>query len=235
MKRLALFGIFLMQLFFAQAQERLAPADFQRKLEQTPNAILLDVRTQKEINKYYIDSSAVFLDFYDSLFASRLRTLDTTRPVFVYCAIGVRSHDAALMLRKAGFDEVYDLRGGIMNWKMDGLTYIKPVGAVEERGMNQEQFKQSLAGKKLVLVDFYAPWCAPCKIMVPALDSLAAQMGDSVIVVKINGDENLGLMKEMNIRELPMVMIYNGSTEMYRRVGYMSREDMMKLVREYYK
>lgn len=216
------------------AQEKLTPKQFNKKFQSTPHAFLLDVRTPKEVSRSYI-KHAVFMDIHDSVFEKRLTTIDKKMPVFVYCAIGVRSHDAAVMLNKSGFTEVYDLKGGIINWKLDGLPVIKGKDFDSRKGMSKADFITSIKDKPLVFIDFYAPWCAPCQIMVPALDSMVTQMKDTAHIAKINADENLLLMKELHFNSLPYIMIYKNGVNVFRQEGFMSRNDMELLIRKYYK
>jgi thioredoxin 1 len=138
------------------------------------------------------------------------------------------------MLNKLGFTEVYDLKGGIINWKLDGLPVIKGKDFDSRKGMGKEEFIAGIKDKPLVFIDFYAPWCAPCQIMVPALDSMVTQMKDTAHIVKINADENLGLMKELHFNSLPYIMIYKNGVNVFRQEGFMSRNDMEMLIRKYY-
>jgi thioredoxin 1 len=224
-------------LFFlgnsAQGQEKLSPKQFKAALKNSSKALVLDVRTPKETSRSYI-KDAVFMDIHDSLFEKRLATINKNLPVFVYCAIGVRSHDAAVMLKKMGFTNVYDLKGGIINWRLAGLDVEKGKDFDSRTGISHEDFLASIPGKGLVLVDFYAPWCAPCQIMVPALDSMATSMKDSVGIIKINADENLGIMKALQFNSLPYVMLYKNGKVLFKQDGFMSRDDMEMLVRKYY-
>ena len=96
-----------------QSQERLSSKEFRKKLANSGNALLIDVRTPEEIGKGYLNG-AVFIDFYDSTFKDQVGTIDRDRPVFVYCAIGGRSWDAAKIMHEMGFKNVYDLKGGII-------------------------------------------------------------------------------------------------------------------------
>lgn len=229
-------GLFLVTILCANiafAQEKLSAKFFSDKLNTTPNAFILDVRTPAEVNRSYI-KNAVFMDIHDSLFEKRISTIDKKLPVFVYCAIGVRSNDAAVMLRRLGFKQVYDLKGGIINWKLAGLPVIKGKEYDDRKGMSKEEFLTSIKDKPLVFIDFYAPWCAPCQIMVPALDSMKTAMKDSVFIVKINADENLGLMKELNFDNLPYIMMYKNGENIFRQDGYMSRRDMEANIRKAY-
>jgi thioredoxin 1 len=217
----------------AFAQEKLSAKTFADKLKATPNAFILDVRTPVEVNRSYI-KNAVFMDIHDSLFEKRIASIDKKLPVFVYCAIGVRSNDAAVKLHKLGFAKVYDLKGGIINWKLAGLPIVKGKNYDERKGMSKAEFLTSIKDKPLVFIDFYAPWCAPCQIMVPALDSMKAEMKDSVFIVKINADENLGLMKELDFNNLPYIMMYKNGENIFRQDGFMSRPDMEANIRKAY-
>ncbi len=218
----------------AAGQTKLAAKTFSTKLKETPNAFLLDVRTPEEVNRSYI-KNAVFMDIHDSVFEKRISTIDKKLPVFVYCAIGVRSADAANMLHNLGFEQVYDLKGGIINWKLAGLPVVKGKDYDPRTGMQKDEFLESIKGKPLVFIDFYAPWCAPCQIMVPALDSMSKEMHDTANIVKINADENLSLMKALHFNSLPYIMVYQNGVNVLRHDGYMSRQDMEATIRKYYK
>lgn len=232
-KHTVLFLFAILFLTNTRAQEKLSAKTFADKLKATPNAFILDVRTPAEISRSYI-KNAVFMDIHDSLFEKRIASIDKKLPVFVYCAIGVRSNDAAVMLHKLGFTRVFDLKGGIINWKLAGLPIVKGKDYDDRKGMLKAEFLSSIKDKQLVFIDFYAPWCAPCQIMVPALDSMKAEMKDSVFIVKINADENLGLMKELNFNNLPYIMMYKNGENIFRQDGFMSRNDMEAAIRKAY-
>ena len=215
------------------AQERLSPKEFRKKLNNTSDALLLDIRTPQETAKGYL-KGAVFMDFYDSSFKEQVATIDKEKPVFVYCAIGGRSWDAAKIMQGMGFKNVYDLKGGIIVWKIKNYDYVKLKNDSARQGMNKPEFEKMIANRPLTLVDFYAPWCGPCKIMVPALNLIEQEMKDSVLVVKINADENLQLMKDYGLKVLPYVMVLQGTKILFRQEGFMSEEDMKKTIRKYY-
>lgn len=215
------------------SQERFSPREFRKKLAATPEALLLDVRTQEEINKGYL-KGAVFMDFYDSTFRQQVNNLDKDKPVFVYCAIGGRSWDAAKLMTEMGFKHVYDLKGGIIVWKIKNYDYVKLKNDSARQGLNKTQFEKMITGRPLTFVDFYAPWCAPCKIMLPALDRIEKDMQDSALIVKINADENLQLMKDYGLKALPYILIFRNDKIVFRHEGFMSEEEMRGVIRKYY-
>lgn len=226
--------LYLLSSVTLYAQERLSPKEFRKKLDNSTDALLLDIRTPEETAKGYL-KGAVFMDFYDSSFKTQVSTIDRNKPVFVYCAIGGRSWDAAKIMQEMGFKQVYDLKGGIIIWKIKNYDYVKLKNDSARQGMNKMEFEKMIVNRPLTFVDFYAPWCGPCKIMVPALDRIEKEMKDSVLVVKINADENLQLMKDYGLKALPYIMVLQGTKILFRQDGFMSEEDMKATIRKFYK
>ena len=74
---------------------------------------------------------------------------------------------------------------------------------------NEENFENEvLKSDKKVLVDFYADWCGPCKMMSPVIDKIAEELGEKVKVGKVNSDENMNLAQEYGIMSIPTIMIF---------------------------
>ena len=69
----------------------------------------------------------------------------------------------------------------------------------------EEEVKKS---DKKVLVDFFATWCGPCKMMSPIIDEIAEELGDSIKVGKVDSDENMELAEEFGIMSIPTIMIF---------------------------
>ena len=76
---------------------------------------LIDVRTPEEYKTGYIEK-AINIDFYSGKFTTEFNKLDKEKPVYIYCRSGSRSKKSALKLAKMGFKEIYDLKGGILNY-----------------------------------------------------------------------------------------------------------------------
>ncbi len=81
---------------------------------------LVDVRTPEEFKEGYING-AKHMDYFDSDFESNLKTLDKTKPVIIYCKKGGRSAKSCKKLETLGFTQIYDLKGGISQWKKAGF------------------------------------------------------------------------------------------------------------------
>jgi rhodanese-related sulfurtransferase len=80
-------------------------------------AVVIDIRTTLEISQGKISQNALEIDFYDKYFQQEILKLDNTKTYFIYCAHGNRTRKAKEIMQSIGFDNVYDLRDGIVNWK----------------------------------------------------------------------------------------------------------------------
>ena len=76
--------------------------------------------------------------------------------------------------------------------------------------MNSEMFREMIAGEKPVLVDFWAPWCSYCRRIAPAYDKIAQQMGDDMVIAKINIDEEPLIAHQEQIEVIPTLVLYRG-------------------------
>ena len=111
----------------SQAQSNdhlLPPTEFKKKVETTDRAVIVDVRTPDEYKDGHL-ANAVNMNWNDDAFGQQIKSLDKNAPVFVYCYAGGRSSAAAKELRKQGFKEVYDMKGGISAWREAGLPEVK--------------------------------------------------------------------------------------------------------------
>lgn len=96
-----------------------------RELAESGKGIILDVRAPEELEEGFITNSINY-NYYEDDFETRLNSLDKTKEIYVYCAGGGRSSDAANMLIKKGFTKVYNLEDGFDDWKKRGLPVSKP-------------------------------------------------------------------------------------------------------------
>ncbi len=77
-----------------------------------------------------------------------------------------------------------------------------------------------------VLVDFWAPWCGPCKMITPIIEELAGEFGDKVKIGKVNVDNNQDLAAKFGIRGIPTVMLFKGGESVNSFVGLRPKEDL---------
>ena len=81
-----------------------------------------------------------------------------------------------------------------------------------------------------VLLDFWAPWCGPCRMVGPILDELAAEFGDKVKIVKINIDENQATPAQYGVRSIPTLLLFNEGRLVATQVGALPKNQLAAFV-----
>ena len=91
--------------------------------------------------------------------------------------------------------------------------------------LSQDNFeKEIVKSDKLVMVDFWAPWCMPCKLIAPIVEKIAEEMKGKVNVLKSNVDENPDIATELSIMNIPTLVLFKGGKEVLRIIGVNSKE-----------
>ncbi|MEH6307888.1 thioredoxin domain-containing protein [Olivibacter sp. CPCC 100613] len=214
-----------------QQEGPLTAKQYQQKIDEGSNdAIqLIDVRTPEEFVDGHLEH-AHNIDIKGENFKSELDHLDKEKPVFVYCLGGGRSAKAAATLKERGFTQVYDLKGGIMAWKNAGLPVTPAEKPVKKDLFTKTDFDKILRENKVVLVDFYADWCIPCKEMEPSLKKLATQYKDRVLIYRLNIDQAKALTSAMKIEGIPVFHLYKEGKLVKEAQGFQSEEQLRNLV-----
>ncbi|MDQ0871932.1 thioredoxin 1 [Paenibacillus sp. V4I3] len=82
----------------------------------------------------------------------------------------------------------------------------------------------------IVLVDFWAPWCGPCKIIAPILDELSAEIGDAAKIVKINVDDNPESASKYNVMSIPTLLVFKDGQLVDQMVGVQTKEKLKAVI-----
>lgn len=205
--------------------------EFHDKLSETKDHQLVDVRSPEEFNSGHIDN-AENIDINSPDFEKEIQNLDKKRPVFLYCRSGGRSSTASNILKKLGFEIVYDMKGGITAWNSNGLSNESNKN-VENTGISYLDYQKMTNNDKLVLVDFNAKWCNPCKELSPILEKLSKEYSDKVKLVKIDVDENPTISNKLQIQGLPTLKLYRNGKEVWEYLGLTNEENIRKVLLEF--
>ncbi|HLO80049.1 MAG TPA: rhodanese-like domain-containing protein [Chitinophagaceae bacterium] len=204
------------------AQSSLPIDEFEKKINEK-GAQILDVRTIGEYNSGYLKNSLQADWNNRSQFDDRTQYLDKSKPVYVYCASGVRSANAAAALKQKGFNAI-NMEGGMNAWKKAGKPVI---GATDEGKISGEQYSKYTAQTGLVLIDFGAPWCPPCKKMEPVMAEVKKKA--LVTVQYVDGGANTDLMNQQKVEAMPTFILYKNGKEVWRKQGIVSLEEFEKV------
>ncbi len=219
-------GAFLALNFTGFAQN-LPVESFEKKLQETSNAFLLDVRTAGEFGGGHLPK-ATNIDFRSPDFASKIKDLPKDKPVFVYCLSGGRSAQAAEILRKEGF-QVTELQGGYLKW----TTKLKPLEGVpsvsHDQAWDLSAFGKLIQGENAVVVDFYAKWCAPCLKMMPTVDKLSNDYKGKVTVLKVEADGNQAVLQKYEIDEIPSFLVFQKGKLLQKTSGFREEAQLKEL------
>ena len=102
------------------------------------------------------------------------------------------------------------------------------------REVNDSSFEHEvLESKKPVLVDFWAAWCGPCRMLAPTIESIAEQCSESAAVVKLNVDDNPATAEAYGIRSIPTLILFSEGKEVERVIGAANKEAISGMIEKY--
>jgi len=97
----------------------------------------------------------------------------------------------------------------------------------------KKTFNEIINGDKPVLVDFFAEWCSPCKMMKPILEEVKTNLGDKAAVIKIDVDKNPAVAQSLQIRGVPTLVIYKNGQIVWRKSGVVDADQLSNLIQQY--
>ena len=207
----------------AQTKTSLTADQFEKEITTKENIQILDVRTPGEFFSGHI-KNALHADWNDkNEFDRRIAFVDKSKPVYVYCLAGGRSAAAAAKMRKMGYENVFELTGGTNAWRAAN----KPLeGMSIEKQMSIEELNSTIGGSKIVLVDFGADWCPPCKQMEPVLKSLENHNKGKFTLLKVDGGRDQDILKEYKVTALPVFIIFKDGKQVWRKDGIATEKEL---------
>jgi rhodanese-related sulfurtransferase len=196
--------------------------EFQRHAE-TGKYQLLDVRTAGEYRQLHL-ANALQADWTQSAeFAERMKYLDKNKPILIYCASGGRSGQAGQWLLQQGFIKVENMAGGIIAWKQAGLPTESEAGLPS---MTMKEYERIIHSAPVVLIDFGAEWCPPCKKMEPVLSELQMELKGKFMLVKVDGGKDTEVLQANKVSGLPVFVVYKNGKETFRAQGVIKKDDL---------
>ena len=97
---------------------------------------------------------------------------------------------------------------------------------------DEKSFNEALAQPGLLVVDFWADWCGPCKLLAPAIEQLAADYDGKAVVGKVNVDDEPELAQKYAIMSIPTVMFFKDGEEIDTKIGVMPPQEFVKVIDE---
>jgi len=237
MLRIIIVFIFILALSGLNAQDKTVLQVNSRefhKLISGNSGVLLDVRTSSEFKNGHI-ADAGQLNFYALDFKRKLSLLPANEPIYLYCNTGYRSDKAAEFLVKNGYTQVYNLQHGIMEWDLMNLPVIVEPDANPDTDnkMLPDQYFALRGSESLVFFDFYAPWCGPCREMMPMIDSLKVEYHERISIYKVNVDASKKLVKELQLIGVPYLLLQHNGKVLFSRNGAISRSELTELLEKH--
>ncbi|MCK5401420.1 MAG: thioredoxin [Flavobacteriaceae bacterium] len=97
----------------------------------------------------------------------------------------------------------------------------------------KSSFNSIIDSKKPVLVDFYADWCGPCKILAPILKQVKEELGDTVKIAKIDVDKNQPLAVKYQVRGVPTMLLFKNGKLLWRQSGVLQKKDIIAIIKSH--
>ena len=98
--------------------------------------------------------------------------------------------------------------------------------------INEKEFEEKTK-EGLVLVDFFATWCGPCRMLSPILEEISEELGDKIKIYKIDVDENEKLTRSFGIMSIPTMIFFKNGTQVQKQVGLLNKDSIIDIIKKY--
>lgn len=98
---------------------------------------------------------------------------------------------------------------------------------------DKQSFTEAIAGDKPVLVDFWATWCGPCRMIAPVIDEIAAEFEGAALVGKVDVDEQPELAKQFGVMSIPTLIIFKGGKILEQAVGARGKQEIAEMIKRH--
>jgi thioredoxin 1 len=99
--------------------------------------------------------------------------------------------------------------------------------------VSDNTFQSEVEGTGTVLVDFWAPWCGPCKMIAPVLEEISGELGDKLKIAKVNVDENPASAQRFAVMSIPTLMIFKDGEAVDKVIGFQPKENLMSTINKH--
>lgn len=97
----------------------------------------------------------------------------------------------------------------------------------------KSNFKDIIQSDVPVLVDFFADWCGPCKMLAPILKDVKTELDDAIKIVKIDVDKNQPLASQYQVRGVPTMILFKNGKQLWRQSGVIQKNDLISIINQY--
>lgn len=103
---------------------------------------------------------------------------------------------------------------------------------MEKQDIKKQSFSELIKDKTPVLVDFYADWCGPCKMMTPIIKEFKKKVGDRINVIKVDVDRNTAVAAKYNIRGVPTLILFKNGKILWRQSGVIQSHQLQSIINQ---